>query len=135
MANFWYGLGIQHLANGDVDYLTATIKIALVSAAYTPAQNTDEFFSVAVASGNIVAVGIALTSKTNVLGLLSAASPVTWPTVTGAQVTQAVGYVDGTPGSGDFILFNQNVGTNLPVTPNGNKITQTIDPVNGIGTI
>jgi|HubBroStandDraft_2_1064218.scaffolds.fasta_scaffold106269_2 hypothetical protein len=126
---------MQHFANGDVDWASNTIKVALCSSGYSASQNTDEFFSVAVSGGNIVAAGVTLTSKTNVLGLLSAANT-TWSSVTGSQVTQLVGYVaGGSPGTNDYILFNDSVGTNLPVTPNGGNITATWDPTNGIGTL
>ena len=135
MANFWYGLAIKHFANGDINWASNTIKVALVSSGYSAAQNTDEFYSVAVSGGNIVSAGVTLGSKTNVLGLLSAANT-TWSTVSGSQVTQLVGYVaGGSPGTNDYILFNDSVGTNLPVTPNGGNITATWDAVNGIGTL
>ena len=135
MANFWYGKAIQHFANGDIDWASNTIKVALVSSGYSAAQNTDEFYSVAVSGGNIVSAGVTLASKTNVLGLLSAANT-TWSSVSGSQVTQLVGYVaGGSPGTNDYILFNDSVGTNLPVTPNGGNITASWDPTNGIGTL
>jgi len=135
MANFWYGLGVQHFANGDVNWASNTIKVALCSAGYAAAQNTDEFFSVAVSGGNIVSAGVTLGTKTNSLGKLSAANS-TWTSVSGSQVTQLVGYVGGgSPGTNDYILFNLSVGTNLPVTPNGGNITATWDPTNGIGTL
>jgi hypothetical protein len=134
MANFWYGLAIQHFANGDIDWASNTIKVALCSSGYAASQNSDQYFSVAVSGGNIVSAGVTLTSKTNVLGLLSAANT-TWSSVTGSQVTQLVGYVNGTPGSTDYILFNDSSGTNLPVTPNGGNITASWDVVNGIGTL
>ena len=134
MANFWYGKGVQHFVNGDIAWASNTINVALVSATYTAAQNTDEFYSVAVTSGAIVSAGVALGTKTNVLGKVSAANT-TWSSVSGSQVTQIVGYVGGTAGSGDYLLFNLNVGTNLPVTPNGGNITAAWDPTNGIGTL
>jgi hypothetical protein len=134
MANFWYGKAIQHFANGDINWASNTIKVALVSSGYTAAATTDEFYSVAVSGGNIVAAGQTLGTKTNVLGLLSAANS-TWSTVTGSQVTQLVGYVNGSAGTTDYILFNDSVGSNLPVTPNGGNITATWDAVNGIGTL
>ena len=135
MANFWYGLAIQHFASGDIDWASNTIKVALVSSGYSPVQNTDEFYSVAVSGGNIVSAGVTLGTKTNSLGQLSAANT-TWSAVTGSQVTQLVGYVaGGSPGTNDYILFNDSVGTNLPVTPNGGNITATWDAVNGIGTL
>ena len=135
IANFWYGKGIQHFANGDIDWASNTIKVGLVSSGYSASQNTDEFYSVAVSGGNIVSAGVTLGTKTNVLGLLSAANS-TWSSVTGSQVTQLVGYVaGGSPGTNDYILFNDSVGTNLPVTPNGGNITASWDVVNGIGTL
>jgi hypothetical protein len=134
MASFFYGLGAQHWANGDVNWASNTVKVALVATGYSPNPNADEFFSVAVSGGNIVSAGVTLTSKTNVLGLLSAANT-TWTSVTGSQVTQLVIYVNGTPGSTDYILLNLNTGTNLPVTPNGGNIVASYDPTNGIGTL
>ncbi len=111
-----------------------TINVALIATGYVPVANTDEFYSVAVSGGNIVSAGVALGTKTNVLGLLSAANT-TWTSVTGSQVTQLVVYVGGTPGSGDYLLLNLNTGTNLPVTPNGGNITASWDVVNGLGTL
>lgn len=134
MASFFYGKGAQHWAAGDVAWSSNTINVALCSTGYAPSQNTDEFFSVAVSGGNIVSAGVALSSKTNVLGLLNAANT-TWSSVTGSQVTQLVVYVGGTPGSGDYLLLNLNTGTNLPVTPNGGNIVASYDPTNGLGTL
>jgi hypothetical protein len=106
----------------------------LCSTGYTPNASTDEYYSVAVSSGNIVSAGVALGTKTNVLGLLSAANT-TWSSVSGSQVTQLVIYVNGTAGSGDYLLINDSSGTNIPVTPNGGNIVATWDPTNGIGTL
>ncbi len=109
--------------------------MSLVASGYAAAQNTDEFYSVAVTGGNIVSAGVALGTKTNSLGKLSAANT-TWTSVSGSQVTQLVGYVDGgTPGTNDYILFNDSQGTNLPVSPNCGNITASWDAVNGIGTL
>ena len=134
MANFWYGLGVQHFVNGDIAWGSNTIKVALISSTYTANASTDEFYSVAVVSGAIVSAGVTLGTKTNVLGKVSAANS-TWSSVSGSQVTQLVGYVGGTAGSGDYLLFNLNTGTNIPVTPNGGNITAAWDPTNGIGTL
>jgi hypothetical protein len=134
VASFFYGKGAQHWAAGDVAWASNTIKVALVATGYSPSANSDEFYSVAVSGGNIVSAGVALSSKTNVLGLLSAANT-TWTSVSGSQVTQLVIYVDGTPGSTDYLLLNLNTGTNLPVTPNGGNIVASYDVTNGIGTL
>jgi hypothetical protein len=134
MANFWYGLGVQNFVAGNIAWASNTINVALISSGYAPNQSTDEYYSVAVSGGNIVAAGVALSSKTNSLGKVSAANT-TWSSVSGSQITQLVGYVGGTPGSGDYLLFNLSSGTNLPVTPNGGNITASWDPTNGIGTL
>lgn len=134
MANTWYGKGAQHFANGDISWGSNTIKVALVNSGYTPAYTTDEFFSVAVAGGNITSAGVTLGTKTNVLGKLSAANT-TWTAVTGSQVIYLTCYVGGTAGSGDFLLFGIDTGTNLPVTPNGGDILATWNGTNGIATL
>lgn len=44
MATFhWFGKGLQHLANGDIDFGADTFKILLTISDYTPNQDTDEF--------------------------------------------------------------------------------------------
>ena len=100
MSNFFYGLGAQNWAAGNIAWASNTINVALIAAGYAPSQNSDQFYSVAVSGGNIVSAGVALGTKTNSLGLLSAANT-TWSSVAGSQVTQLVIYVGGTAGSGD----------------------------------
>lgn len=126
--------GVQHFANGDVSWGSNTIKVALINSGYTPNYATDEFFSVAISGGNITSAGVTLGTKTNVGGKLSAAST-TWTSVTGSQVIYLICYVGGTAGSGDFLLFGIDTGTNLPVTPNGGDILATWDGTNGIATL
>lgn len=62
-----YGHAGVHIANGDIDWAGDTIKLALVTSAYTPNQGTDEFFSDANAheiagSGGYTSGGFTLTS-------------------------------------------------------------------------
>ena len=40
-----YGLGFQNFFDGSEDWLADTIKVALLSSAYTPNQDTHEFWS------------------------------------------------------------------------------------------
>lgn len=40
-----YGKGVTHLDNGDVNWASDTIKLALCTSSYTPNQGTHEFFS------------------------------------------------------------------------------------------
>lgn len=48
---FWYGLGLQKAftstATDQINWPTDTFKVALVSAAYTPAQDTDNYANLA----------------------------------------------------------------------------------------
>lgn len=41
----WYGKGLQHLLNGDLDFDANTFKLMLTTSSYTPNQDTDEFRS------------------------------------------------------------------------------------------
>lgn len=40
----WYGQGIAHLARKRVDWLSDTVKVALLLGAYTPDQDTHDYF-------------------------------------------------------------------------------------------
>lgn len=42
---YWYGRGLEAVKTGAVDWGTDTIKVALLEAAYTPAQGTHQFFA------------------------------------------------------------------------------------------
>jgi hypothetical protein len=62
-----YGNAGKHIANGDIDWASDTIKVALVTSAYSPNQGTDEFWSDAdaheiAASGGYSTGGQTLTS-------------------------------------------------------------------------
>lgn len=39
----WYGNGLVHLADADVDWLVDTIKVSLHTSTYTPNEDTDDF--------------------------------------------------------------------------------------------
>lgn len=41
----WYGKGAEALLAGSIVWASDTIKVALLEATYTPAQNADEFWS------------------------------------------------------------------------------------------
>lgn len=52
----WYGLGLQYLLDTPLDLETATVKLALATATYTPNQDThdfrDDFTAAEVANGS-----------------------------------------------------------------------------------
>lgn len=63
-----YGNAGAHIANKDVDWVADTIKLALVTSTYVPAQGTDEFWSTPQAdeiagSGGYTTGGFTLATK------------------------------------------------------------------------
>lgn len=95
-----------HLAAGRINYLNDTIKVALLSSAYTPNQDDHLYFSDVVANEvtgtNYVAGGVTLSGKTVTVDkptnvtILDAEDP-TWATST-ITARYAVIY-DATPGT------------------------------------
>lgn len=100
----WYGLGLQYLLDTPLDLETATVKLALVTDAYTPNRDTDDFrddFTASeVANGNGYTTGGE--TLTNVLWSYDAASDqvrldcdnVTWTFTASKTWRYGVVYVD-----------------------------------------
>jgi hypothetical protein len=118
-----YPLGKQSLLEGQIAYLTDTIKVALVKNTYTPNFVTDQFYS--DISSNVVGTPQTLTSKTSTNGVANAAG-VTFPAVpAGGTVNAAVVYKDtGTAGTSRLIAYiNSATGApGLPFSPNGSNV-------------
>jgi hypothetical protein len=122
MANRFYGLGLHDFAEGLISFSSDTQKAALVSSAsYTPNFTTDHYLSV-IPGGAIIAAGVALTSKTNVLGTLGAANTI-WTSVSGSQAAFIILYKDSGTSSTSPLWGYIDTATGLPVTPNGGDIT------------
>lgn len=120
MANALYDLGRNAFLKGQIDYLTHTIKAALVSGSYTPDLAADQYWSTVV--GNVVGTPQALANKTATAGVANA-DPTTFSSVVGSVVVYVVIYRDtGTNGTSPLIALI-DTGTGLPVTPNGGDIT------------
>lgn len=72
----WYGLGLQYLLDTPLDLETATVKLALVTDAYTPNRDThdfrDDFTASELANGGGYSTGGV--TLTNVLWSYDAAS-------------------------------------------------------------
>lgn len=41
----WYAKGLQHMLQGDINWVSDTIKVSAHSSAYTPNQGTHEFYT------------------------------------------------------------------------------------------
>ena len=65
----WYGPALLKCINGDLDLNTGSYKIALAATAYSPNEDTDEFFSTPeaneVTGTNWAAGGVATTVTTD----------------------------------------------------------------------
>lgn len=87
----WYGKGVEHLANGDLDFGAHTFKVMLCTSSYAPNQDTDEFRSSVTnevgASGSYASGGATLA---NVLVSYDSATNevrITWDDVTFTSAT------------------------------------------------
>jgi hypothetical protein len=76
MANGWYGKALAAFGNGQVAWLTDDIRIQLIDATfYVPSLAGHEYLE-HVPAGARLGEAVALTDKTNVLGVLGAADAV-----------------------------------------------------------
>lgn len=111
-----------------VDLDTDTIKVALVTAAYT-FNGADQFLSsgAGTVGGSRVGTDQTLGTKTVAAGVFDAAD-VTFTAVTGAQVTAYVVYKDtGVAATSPLIAYFDAAASGLPVTPNGGNISIAFD--------
>lgn len=136
MANSLYPLARQAYLSGGLNWLSDTIKIALVNTT-TPGSNytvnlaTDQYFNI-IPTAAVIAKSSALTSPTVTNGIARAAN-VTFSNVTGNRVDAIVGYKDTGNASTSPLIFYVDTGTGLPIIPNGASIAIQWDPgVNGI---
>ena len=121
MATGLYATGRDAFLTGDIDWVSDTIKVALIdSADYTEDLAVDDFLD-DIAGGAIVSTGT-LTGKTSSAGVADA-DDVTLTTVSGDVSEALVIYRDsGAAATSQLIAFIDNY-SGLPVTPNGGNIT------------
>lgn len=124
MANALYDNGRQAFADGAIDLASDTIKVALVSASYTPNLSSDQYLS--TISGDVVGTAVQLTSPTTTAGVFDAAD-VTFSSVTGSAAKYLVIYKDTGTASTSPLIACIDTATGLPVTPNGGDINVTWD--------
>jgi hypothetical protein len=123
MANAVYPIGKKALLDADVDLLSDTIKIVLLTSSYTYSASHD--FLNDITAGYRVATSSALSSKTTTGGAFDAAD-VTFAGLTGSVVTRWVLYKDtGTESTSQLLAYFDTLsgGGSLNYTPNGNDFT------------
>lgn len=127
MANVIYQTAKTSFLNGANNLSSATIKLALVSASYTPntGNGGDSWYSTISSYG--VGTPVALTSVTTTNGTLNSAA-VSYSVPANATAKYVVLYVDtGTAGTSQLLCVDDTA-TGLPFTAASTTTTVTITP-------
>lgn len=121
MANALYRKGAQKMLAGEIDWLTDTVKAALVKSAYTVNLSTHEFLS--DLGANVLDTNVALSGRSITDGIFDA-DPMTWAAVaSGDTASFVVLFKDtGVAGTSPLLIYLDTI-SNFPVTTNGSDIT------------
>ena len=132
MANTLYDYCRQRFLEAQINWMTDTVKVILVStSAYTPQTAVHQYLADIPLSARI-AGPVTLTAKATTGGAADAAD-CTFTSVSGATINAIVIYKDtGTEATSPLIAYIDTA-TGLPITPNGGDIIVTWD--NGVNKI
>mgnify|MGYP003577367091 CR=1 FL=1 len=118
--SYLFDKGRNRFLTGDLDWVDHVVRAVLAdSGAYTPNQNTDEFYSIVPAPAIVSTVD--LTGKSAVNGVADA-NDATWQLVTGPQSEYIILYRFNTAAGDSPMIALIDSATGLPVTPNGGDI-------------
>ena len=132
MANTLYDYCRQRFLEAQINWMTDTVKVILVStSAYTPQTAVHQYLADIPVSARI-AGPVTLTAKATTGGAADAAD-CTFTSVSGATINAILIYKDtGTEATSPLIAYIDTA-TGLPITPNGGDIIVTWD--NGVNKI
>jgi hypothetical protein len=120
MANAYYDLANQGLAEAAFNWVSDDMRMILLTAAYVPNLATDKFLSDITAG--IVSSAVALTTKTNNRGALGADNVTFGSIPAGDLISQGVIYKNtGVAGTSRLFLYF-NVATGLILTTDGGNV-------------
>ncbi len=130
MANTLYDYCRQRFLEAQINWMTDTVKVLLVStSAYTPQTAVHQYLADIPVSARI-AGPVTLTAKATTGGAADAAD-CTFTSVSGATINAIVIYKDtGTEATSPLIAYIDTA-TGLPITPNGGDIIVTWDEITG----
>lgn len=130
MANTLYDSARKRFLEGQINWMTDTVKVLLVdTGAYTPQTGTHEYLS-DISSSARIAGPVTLTAKATTGGAADAAD-VTFTSVSGASIEAIVLYVDSGSEATSALIAYIDTATGLPITPNGGDIAPySLDAVN-----
>ena len=129
MANTLYDYCRQRFLEAQINWMTDTVKVILVStSAYTPQTAIHQYLADIPVSARI-AGPVTLTAKATTGGAADAAD-CTFTSVSGATINAIVVYKDtGTEATSPLIAYIDTA-TGLPITPNGGDITPRSEAAN-----
>ena len=132
MANTLFDFARQRFLEAQINWMTDTIKVILVStSAYTPQTAVHQYLSDISGSARI-AGPVTLTAKATTGGAADAADA-TFTSVSGSTINAIVIYKDtGTEATSPLLAYIDTA-TGLPLTPNGGDVIITWD--NGVNKI
>ena len=121
MANALYGLGKEKILSGAINFVSDTIKVALVKNTYPQNLSTDEWYT--AISAYVVGTPQTLGSKTVALGVFDAGDATNTAVTAGDTLEAVVIYKDtGTAGTSALIAYIDTI-TGFPLATNGGDIT------------
>lgn len=126
MANTLFDAARQRFLEAQINWMTDTIKVILVStSAYTAQVGVHQYLS-DVASSARIAGPVTLTSKATTGGAADAGD-CTFVSVNGSSIGAIIIYVDTGVESTSPLIAYIDTATGLPITPNGGDIIVTWD--------
>ena len=121
MANALYALGKEKILSGAINFVSDTIKVALVKNTYPQNLTTDEFYT--SISAYVIGTPQTLGSKSVALGAFDAADATYTAVTAGDTLEGVVIYKDtGVAGTSALIAYIDTI-TGFPLATNGGDIT------------
>lgn len=133
MSNGLYVKSREKFLRGEIAWHTDDIRLVLVDTLdYTVNLITHEFLSDIPVAGR-VSISDLLTNKTTVNGWAGTSSNIVFENVFGDSCEAMIVFKDtGSPTTSPLLAYFDNGITNLPITPNGARITFIVDNANGL---
>lgn len=121
MANALYGLGKEKILSAAINFVSDTIKVALVKNTYPQNLATDEFYT--SISAYVVGTPQTLGSKSVALGVFDAGDITNTAVTAGDTLEGVVIYKDtGVAGTSPLLAYIDTI-TGFPLATNGGDIT------------
>lgn len=125
MANALYDTGRNAFLNGGINFTSDTIKMALVSNAYTPDLSTHDFYN--DISSSVVGTPQALAGKTTVAGVADCDDVEFGAVASGSTINYIVIYKDTGVASTSSLIALYDTAAGIPFSTSGSDITIKID--------